>query len=119
MLAWDVAQFVDLAGVMRGAAEVRAVAPTIAVLALKEWPAVFHIMVVTVTPGAVEGVMAGAVSPGVIKVIAGVVDLIVGHVGKGWHAVDDTGGDAVVGVGIHKCLNAFEALLCDIFKVRS
>ena len=119
MLAWDVAQFVDLAGVMRGAAEVRAVAPTIAVLALKEWPAVFHIMVVTVTPGAVEGVMAGAVSPGVIKVIAGVVDLIVGHVGKGWHAVDDTGGDAVVSVGVGQGLGTLKALLSDVSQILS
>jgi hypothetical protein len=44
--------------------------------------------------------MVGAVGPGVIVVVVGMVDLIVGHLLKGRGAVDDTGGDAVVGVGV-------------------
>jgi hypothetical protein len=54
MLAWDAAWFVDLAGVVRGAAEVGAVAPTIAILAFEERFAVFHVVVVAVAPGAVS-----------------------------------------------------------------
>jgi hypothetical protein len=119
MLMWDVAWFVDLAGIVQGVAEVGAVAPPVAVLTLKEWLAVFYVVVVAVAPGTVEDVMAGAVSPGVVKVVAGVVDLIVGHVGKGWRTVDDAGGDAVVSVGVRECLDTFEALLYDIFKVCS
>jgi hypothetical protein len=119
MLTWDAAWLVDLTGVVRGAAEVGAVAPSVAVLTFEEWLAVFHVVVVAIAPGAVEGVVAGTVGPGVVKVVAGVVDLIVGHVGKGRHAVDDAGGDAVIGVGVCERLNAFEALLCDVFKVCS
>jgi hypothetical protein len=119
MLAWDAAWLVDLAGVMWGSAEVGAMAPPVAVLTLEERLAVFHIVVVAVAPGAVEGVVVGMVGPGVVKVVAGVVDLIVGHVGKGRCAIDDTGGDAVIGIGVCKCLDAFEALFGDVFKVRS
>jgi hypothetical protein len=117
MLAWDAARLVDLTGIMWGAAEVGAVAPTIAILTFEEWFAVFYVVVAAVAPGTVEGVMAGTVGPGVVEVVAGVVDLIVGHVGR--RAVDDSGGDAVVGIGIHECLDAFEVLLRDVFKVRS
>jgi len=119
MLARDAAWFVNLAGIVRGAAEVGAVAPTIAVLTFEEWFAIFYVVVVAVAPGAVEGVVTGAVGPRVVEVVAGVVDLVVGHVGERWRAVDDAGGDAVVGVGVCKCLDAFEALLRDVFKVRS
>ena len=119
MFAWDAAWLVNLTGVVWGSAKVRAMAPPIAVLALKERLAVFHVVIVAAAPGAVEGVVAGTVGPGVVEVVAGVVDLVVGHVGKGWRAVDDTRGDAVVGVGIRECLDAFEALLRDVFKVRS
>jgi hypothetical protein len=119
MLAWDAAWLVDLASVMWGSAEVGAVAPPIAILTLEEWFAILHVVVIAVAPGAVEGVMTGTIGPGVVEVVAGVVDLIVGHVGERWCAVDDTRGDAVVGVGVRECLDAFKALLCDIFKVRS
>ena len=42
--------------------------------------------------------MAGAVSLGVIEEIAGMVDLIVSQVFEGRGAVDDSGGDVVVGI---------------------
>ena len=117
MLVWNVAWLVDLTSVMRGAAKVGAMAPTIAILTLGERLAVLDIVVGGVAPGAMKGVVAGAVSPGVIEVVAGVADLIVGQVGR--RAVNDARGDAVVGVGVCKCLDAFEALLHDVFKVRS
>jgi hypothetical protein len=98
VLAWDAAQFVDLTGIVWGAAEVGAVAPTIAVLTFEEWLAIFYIVVVAIAPGAVEGVVAETVGPGVVKVVAGMVDLVVGHVGKGRRAIDDAGGNAVVGM---------------------
>ena len=44
--------------------------------------------------------MVGMISPGVIVVVVGMVDLVIGHLLKGWGAVDDTGGNAVVSVGI-------------------
>jgi hypothetical protein len=44
--------------------------------------------------------MVGMVGPRVVVVVAGMVDLVLGHLHKGWGAIDDTGGDAVVGVGI-------------------
>ena len=119
MLAWDAAWLVDLAGVMWGVAEVRAVAPTVAILTFGEWFAVFDIVVVGATLCAEEGVMLGAVSPEVIEIVIGMVDLVVGHVGKGGHAVDDPRGDAVVGVGVCEGFDAFEALFCDVFKVHS
>ena len=119
MFAWDATRFVDLTGVMRGAAEVGAVAPTVTILTFEEWFALLYVVLIAVAPGAMEGVVAGTVGPGVVEVIAGVVDLVVGHVGEGWRAVDDARGDAVVGVSIRKCLGAFEALLCDVFEVRS
>jgi len=40
--------------------------------------------------------MTGAVGPGVVKEVTGVVDLIVSQVLEGWHAIDDAEGDAVV-----------------------
>ena len=115
MLARDAAWFVDLAGIVRGAAEVGAVAPPIAVLTLEEWLAVFHIVVVAIAPGAVEGVVTGAVGPRVVEVVAGVVDLVVGHMGERWRAVDDAGGDAVIGIGIRERVDAFKALPRDVF----
>ena len=113
MLSWNAARLVDLASVMGGAAKVGAVAPTIAVLTLGEWLAVLDVVVGGVAPGAVKGVVAGAVSPGVVEVVAGVADLIVGQVG--WRAVDGAGGDAVVGIGIRECVDAFKALPRDVF----
>ena len=89
MLTWDAARLVDLAGVMWSAAEVGAVTPMIAILTLSERLAVFDIVVIGAAPCAKEGIMTGAIGPGVIEVIAGVVDLIVGHVGKGRHAVSN------------------------------
>ena len=44
--------------------------------------------------------MTGAVGPGVVEEVAGMVDLTVGQVFNGGHAVDDTGGNAVVGICI-------------------
>ena len=117
MLSWNAARLVDLASVMGGAAKVEAVAPTIAILTLGERLAVFDIVVGGVAPGTMKGVVAGAVGPGVVEVVAGVADLIVGQVGR--RAVDDARGDAVVGVGVCKCLDTFEALLRDVFKVCS
>jgi hypothetical protein len=58
--------------------------------------------------------MMGVVSPGVIEEVAGVVDLIVSQVLEGWHAIDDVGGDAVVGVGVSQRLSALKALLGDV-----
>ena len=104
---------------MWGAAEVGAMTPMVAVLTLGEWFAVLDVMVIGIAPCAVKGVVAGTVGPGVIEVVAGVVDLVVGHMSKGGHAVDDPGGDAVVGVGVSKCLDAFKVLLHDVFKVCS
>ena len=118
MLTWDAARLVNLAGVMWGAAEVGAMAPMVAILTFEEWLAILYVVVAAVAPGAVEGVVAGTVSPGVVEVIAGMVDLVVGHVSKGWCAVDDAGGDAVIGIGVRECLDAFEALFRDVFKVR-
>ena len=119
MLAWNAAWLVDLTSVMGGVAEVWTVAPTVAVLTLGERFAVFDVVVVSATPCAVKGVVMGTVGLGVVEVVAGVVDLVVGHMSKGGRAVDYPGGDAVVGVGIDKRLDAFEVLLRDIFKVCS
>jgi len=58
--------------------------------------------------------MMGVVGPGVVEVVAGVVDLIVSQVLKGWHAIDDAGGNAVVGVSVGQGLGALEALLGDV-----
>jgi hypothetical protein len=115
VFAWDAAGLVDLTGVMRGAAEVGAVAPTVTVLTLGEWLAILDVVVAGVAPRAKEGVVTGAVGPRVVEVVAGVIDLVVGHVGRGRCAVNDTGGNAVISVGVCKCLDAFEALLHDIF----
>ena len=43
--------------------------------------------------------MVGAVSLGVVIVVAGMVDLVVGHLLKG-HTIDDMGGDVVIGIGV-------------------
>jgi len=66
MLTWDAAWLVDLAGIVGCVAEVRAVAPTMAVLTLDEWFAVFDVVVIGAAPCTVKGVVAGVVSPGVI-----------------------------------------------------
>jgi hypothetical protein len=58
--------------------------------------------------------VTGAVGPGVIKEVASMVDLIVSQVFEGWHAIDDVGGDAVVGIGIRQGLGTLEALLSDV-----
>jgi hypothetical protein len=42
----------------------------------------------------------GVVGPGVIVVVVGMVDLVVGHLLEGQGAVDDVGGDVVIGIGI-------------------
>jgi hypothetical protein len=115
MLAQDVAWLVDLAGVMWGVAKVRAVAPTIAVLTLGEWLAVFNVVVISVAPCAEEGVVAETIGPGVIEVVVGMIDPVISHVSEGRHAVDDIGGNAIVGIGIHEGFDAFKVLLHDIF----
>jgi hypothetical protein len=115
MLTWNAAWFINLAGIMQGAIEVRAMAPTVAVLTLGKGLAVFDVVIVAVTPCIVESVIAGAIGLGVIEVVAGMVDLVVSHVGKGGHAVDDSGGNVVVGVGIYESFDAFKVLLCNVF----
>ena len=114
MLPQDAARLVDRAGVVRSPTEVRAVAPAATILTLGEWLAVFDVVVVGTAPRAEEGVVAGAVGPGVVEEVAGVMDLIVGQVlGRG-HAVDDAGGDAAVGVGVGQGLGTLKALLGDV-----
>ena len=61
--------------------------------------------------------MAGTVGPGVVEEVAGVVDLVVRQLVKGWRAIDDAGGDAVVGVGVGQGLGALKALLSDVSQV--
>jgi hypothetical protein len=56
----------------------------------------------------------GAIGPGVIKEVMGVMDLIVSQVLDRGRAVDDAGGDAVIGVGVRQGLGALKALLSDI-----
>ena len=102
---------------MRGAAEVRTVAPAAAVLTLGEGLAIFDVVVVGTAPRAEEGVVTGAVGPGVVEEVAGVVDLVVRQLVKGWRAIDDAGGDAGVGVGVGQGLGALEALLGDVGQV--
>jgi len=58
--------------------------------------------------------MMGTVGPRVVEEVMGMVDLVVGQLFKGWHAVDDAGGDTVVGVGISQGLGALEVLLSDV-----
>ena len=55
--------------------------------------------------------MAGTVGPGVVEEVAGVVDLVVCQLVKGWRAIDDAGGDAVIGVRVGQGLGALKALL--------
>jgi len=55
--------------------------------------------------------VAGTVSPGVVEEVAGMVDLVVCQLVKGRHAIDDAGGDVVVGVSVGQRLGALEALL--------
>ena len=50
VLARDAAGLIDRAGVMWGAAEIRAVAPAAAILTLSEGLAVFYVVVVGATP---------------------------------------------------------------------
>ena len=114
MLARDAAWLVDRAGVMRGPAEVRAVAPAATILTLGEWLAVFDVVVVSTTPRAKEGVVVGMVGPRVVEEVAGVVDLIVGQVFGRGRAVNDAGGNATVGIGVGQEFGALKALLGDI-----
>jgi hypothetical protein len=58
--------------------------------------------------------MVRAVGPRVVEEVACVVDLIVSQVLEGQHAIDDAGGDAVVGIGISQGLGALEVLLSDV-----
>jgi hypothetical protein len=58
--------------------------------------------------------VVGTVGPGVIEEVAGMVDLVVGQLVEGWHAVDDAGGNAVIGIGIGQGLGALKALLSDV-----
>ena len=117
VLAWDAAWLADRAGVMWGAAEIRAMAPVATILTLGEWLAILDVVVVGTAPRAKEGVVVGAVGPGVVEEVAGVMDLIVGQVlGRG-RAVDDAGGNAAVGVGVGQGLGALKALLGDVGQV--
>jgi hypothetical protein len=58
-----------------------------------------------------------AVSPGVVEEVMGMVDLIVSQVLDGGCAVDDAGGDAVIGIGVGQGLGTLKALLDDIGQV--
>ena len=117
VLARDAAWLVDRAGVMWGAAKIRAMAPAAAILTLGEWFAILDVVVVGTAPRAKESVMAGAVGPGVVEEVAGVMDLIVGQVlGRG-RAVDDAGSDAAVSIGVGQGLGALKALLGDVGQV--
>jgi hypothetical protein len=58
--------------------------------------------------------VTGAVGPGVVEEVVGVMDLIVSQVLDGGHAVDDPGGDVVIGVGVGQGLGALKALLSDV-----
>ena len=99
---------------MWGPAEVGAVAPAAAILTLGEWLAILDIVVIGVTPCAEEGVVTGVISPGVVKEVVGMMDLIVSQVLDRGRAVDDMGGDAVVGVGVSQGLGTLKALLSDV-----
>jgi len=55
--------------------------------------------------------VTGTVSPEVVKEVASMTDLIVGQLLKGGCAVNDMGGDAIVGVCIRQGLGALEVLL--------
>ena len=58
--------------------------------------------------------MTRAIGPGVVEEVVGMMDLIVSQVLDRGHAVDDTGGDAVIGVGVSQGLGTLKALLSDI-----
>ena len=111
VLTRDAAGLIDQAGVMWGATEIRTVAPAAAILTLGEWFAILDIVVVGTAPRTKEGVVAGTVGPGVVKEVAGVVDLIVREVFAGRHTVNDARGDALIGIGVSQGLGALEALL--------
>jgi hypothetical protein len=98
MFTWDVAYFIDAACIVGGTAEVRTVAPVAAILAFCQRFAVFNIVIISATPETEKGVVAGAVSPGIIKVVMCVGNLIVSHLFKGQHTVDNVGGDVVIGI---------------------
>ena len=61
--------------------------------------------------------MSGMVGPGVVEEVASVVDLVVGQLVEGRRAVNDAGGDAIVGVGVRQGLGALKALLGDVGQV--
>ena len=89
-------------------------APAAAILTLGEWFAIFDVVVVGTAPRAKEGVVVGAVSPGVIKVVMCMGDLIVGHLLKGQCAIDDVGGNAIVGIGLGQGLGTLKVLDRDV-----
>ena len=117
VLARNAAWLVDRAGVVRGPTKVGTVAPAAAVLTLGEGLAIFDVVVVGTAPRAEEGVVTGTIGPGVVEEVAGVVDLVVRQLVKGWRAIDDAGGDAVVGVGVSQEFGALKVLLSDVSQV--
>jgi hypothetical protein len=100
-----------------GPTEVGTMAPAAAVLTLGEGLAIFNVVVVGTAPRAEEGVVAGTVGPGVVEEVTGVADLVVCQLVKGRRAIDDAGGDAVVGVSIGQGLGALKVLLGGISQV--
>ena len=102
---------------MRSPTEVGTVAPMATILTLSEQFAVFHIVIISAAPRAEEGVVAGAVGPGVIEEVAGMMDLIVCEMFAGRRAVNDARGDAVIGIGVGQSFGALEALLRDVGQI--
>ena len=74
-------------------------APLVIILTLCQGFAILDVVIVSSAPRAEEGVVTWVIGPGVIVVVVGMVDLVVGHLLEGQGAVDDAWGDTVVGIG--------------------
>ena len=114
MFPWDAACLINSTCIVRGATEVGAMALAAAILTLCQGHAVLDIVIVSATPRTEEGVMVGVVGPGVVEEVTGVGNLVVGHLFKGRGAIDDAGGNAVIGISLGQGLGAFKVLHCDV-----
>jgi hypothetical protein len=56
----------------------------------------------------------GAVGPGVVEEVTSMANLVVGQMLKGGCAVNDMGGNAVIGICVSQGLGTLEALLSDV-----